>query len=746
MRHLILMRGAPGSGKSTFIRQHGLSALTISPDDFRLRLGGISMTPDGDLQVNHANEKRVWNEVEEVLDFKMAQGQTVVFDATFQRTRDFSLAIKLADRHRYQLHCVDFTGVPKKTALAQNQMREPWKVVPDQVIETAYARFVEHRVPEKINVWSFDEFTEDSPLDRIEPPMLDLSDYAGVVHIGDLQGCYEPVKELFADGWRDDHFYIFVGDLLDRGIQNGECIRFAVDEILPRENAALIFGNHEYHIHRFAKGLHPVSREFQFNTLPQIEQAGFDKKQANALMDKSLDAMRYVYRGQKVLVTHAGLSRVPDRLAILPSQTYWKGTGGYEHPVDQTFSDQSEGWWQVHGHRNKQELPVEAAPGSFNLEREVEFGGFMRVMTLIGQKDAVKVETREIKNDVFRSKADLKKRDKISPRDAGEHGKISAEMMGKFDAHPLVRAKTFASRPHLSSLNFTREAFFDGKWDDVNGMARGLFVADDRRIVARSYPKFFNLEERAETQTRNLANRLQFPLKLWVKENGFLGILGWDHIDDEAFFASKSTPESDFAGWFREIITAEAGVEGIKKASAVVKNRNVTLVFEANDPVRDPHMIEYEDAHVVLLDAILRTEAFEKLPYSELVQIASTIGVAVKQPGPTFQNWKDFAGWLKSVESQGRYFQWKDTHIEGFVCEDAAGFQFKIKLDFYAFWKRMRTVRDRVRRAREKGQPPPVLRENDETASAFQEWMTTQPDSAFAESIIDLRKRFEAGA
>ena len=66
-------------------------------------------------------------------------------------------------------------------------------------------------------------------------------------------------------------------------------------------------------------------------------------------------------------------------------------------------------------------------------------------------------------------------------------------------------------------------------------------------------------------------------------------------------------------------------------------------MFEVNDPVRDPHMIEYEDAHVVLLDAIMRTEAFEKLPYSELVQIAATIGVAVKQPGPTFQNWKDFA-------------------------------------------------------------------------------------------------------
>ena len=57
----------------------------------------------------------------------------------------------------------------------------------------------------------------------------------------------------------------------------------------------------------------------------------------------------------------------------------------------------------------------------------------------------------------------------------------------------------------------------------------------------------------------------------------------------------------------------------------------------------------------------------------------------------------------------------------------------------------MRSVRDRVRRAREKGLPVPAQREEDETAIAFQEWMTTQPDDAFTESIIELRRRFEMG-
>ena len=38
MRHLILLRGAPGVGKSTFVEHQGLKQFTISPDEFRMFL------------------------------------------------------------------------------------------------------------------------------------------------------------------------------------------------------------------------------------------------------------------------------------------------------------------------------------------------------------------------------------------------------------------------------------------------------------------------------------------------------------------------------------------------------------------------------------------------------------------------------------------------------------------------------------------------------------------------------------
>ena len=214
MRHLILMRGAPGAGKSTFIRQQGLEGYTICPDEFRLRLGGIVSTPEGEMTISHRYEKRVWAEVEEVLEFKMEQGQLIVFDATFQTGREFTLPIKLAERFGYQLHCVDFTMVPKQLSLERNQRRVAWKVVPEHVIHTAYERFERHRLPKRIDRILPNELGEKglNPtglLDYLEPVPRDLSHYKRIVHIGDLQGCFAPLQELFENGFDDENFLYF---------------------------------------------------------------------------------------------------------------------------------------------------------------------------------------------------------------------------------------------------------------------------------------------------------------------------------------------------------------------------------------------------------------------------------------------------------------------------------------------------------------------------------------------------------
>jgi len=734
------MRGAQGAGKSTFLSQHGLDGFVLSPDSLRLQIGGVIMNPDGRIAISSFHDKKVWEEIDRLMAQKMTRGEFIIVDATYQNARDFKDPLKLALRHGYKVWCLDFSDVPAEVAKARNALRPPYKRVPEEVIDRAYERFASGRVPDGITVIKPQDFA-DRPLTSVmAPPLIDLNAYARVHHIGDLQGCHAPVADYFRDGFRADEFYVFVGDFLDRGIQNGDVIRFVVDELLPRDNVALIYGNHEYHIERFAHGLPPVSAEFEHKTLPQILAANFTRGEAHHLLARLQDVLIYRYGPHKVLVTHAGVARVPDDFALMPSMQFWKGTGSYADPVDVVFSRTMAGteWLQVHGHRNSKALPIHAAPQSFNLESEVEFGGTLSVMTLA--RDGA-VETVSVPNTVFAAAK--------ASEPADRRCLIAPATLEALKGHEAVQEKRFASHPHIRSYNFTRTAFHKGVWDHVTLKARGLFVDDRGEIVARAYDKFFNLEERPETQMRNLKSALVFPLTLYVKENGFLGLLGYDRRNDDLFFASKSTPESEFCGWFREILTAQVGEGRLDVLKGRMRDHGLALVFEVNDPVRDPHMIEYAMPHVVLLDAVKRQEHFARLDFEAMTALAAELGIAGKQKGLVFADWAAFAAWQAEVEAAGLGYRFGGRHLEGFVIEDAAGFMFKVKLPFYAFWKQMRALKERILAARQTGADAKVgniLNLAGAAGHAFFTWAQTQPDDVLAQDIITVRKRYLAEA
>ena len=46
MKKLLLLRGAPASGKSTFIKENNLEPYVISSDNLRLMVAGLSMDLD----------------------------------------------------------------------------------------------------------------------------------------------------------------------------------------------------------------------------------------------------------------------------------------------------------------------------------------------------------------------------------------------------------------------------------------------------------------------------------------------------------------------------------------------------------------------------------------------------------------------------------------------------------------------------------------------------------------------------
>lgn len=75
---------------------------------------------------------------------------------------------------------------------------------------------------------------------------LDLSEYRTIHHIGDIHGCNTVLQKYLSENGdiRDDEFYIFCGDYIDRGIENVEVLKYLIS-IMNRNNVLLLEGNHE---------------------------------------------------------------------------------------------------------------------------------------------------------------------------------------------------------------------------------------------------------------------------------------------------------------------------------------------------------------------------------------------------------------------------------------------------------------------------------------------------------------------
>ena len=71
MRVMLLMRGAPGAGKTTYIKDHGLEQYALSADNIRLMCQSPVMTISGEYAISQENEKKVWELLFQMLEIRM---------------------------------------------------------------------------------------------------------------------------------------------------------------------------------------------------------------------------------------------------------------------------------------------------------------------------------------------------------------------------------------------------------------------------------------------------------------------------------------------------------------------------------------------------------------------------------------------------------------------------------------------------------------------------------------------------
>lgn len=716
MRSLVILRGSPGSGKSTWVKEMGLKNYTLSADEIRLLVESPVLVADRDHRViSQNNDKYVWLLLFELLEKRMERGEFVVIDATHSKSSDFSRYNKLCERYRYRKYYVDFSDVPIEECKRRNLLREDYKIVPESVIDKMYSRL---KTQSKTSGWV--EVDRHNFWNEIGTKLFDLNQYKRINVFGDIHGCYNPLEEYFNTyPYSEEEMYIFCGDYIDRGKQNKETLEFLM-KLSLNKNVLFLEGNHERWLNYFSLDEYENIKSETFLKKTMLEILELDKKDIRAFYRKIGQIAYFTYGNSKYLISHGGISWLPGELQLIATEQFIKGVGDYNVDIDEVYANHqmNDSTIQIHGHRNTHEVD-DCGQKSYNLEGKIEFGGYLKVLQITKDSSPKMIK---IKNDYF-----------ASPEEANElkecKTKIDIPMVEQLRNSRDIREVKLDN--NISSFNFTRNAFQKKNWNSLTCKARGLFIDTEKnKVVARGYEKFFNVNERRETELEHLIVKFKDKITLYKKENGFLGILSY--VNGELFFASKSSNKSEFADYFRNIF--EASDINKQQLEYFLEKNDVSLTFEVIDVENDPHIIEYDKSKIVLLDIIHNDYEFKKEPYERVVELSKLINCECKTIYKEFDNVRDFHKWY--IENTDEDDLSKED-IEGVVIE-CCGIMTKLKFPYYNFWKFMRRVKEQVAH-KSKVKLSGLY---NATSNYFYAWLKQQDEETLKKDIITLRKMF----
>jgi predicted kinase len=397
MRYLVFLRGVPGSGKSTFVSENNLIPYTISSDKVRILLKPPVLSVTGRFMLSQKINPRIWGLIYSVIKCRMEDGEFTILDATNAGNADMSKYRKLVKTYRYKAFCVDFSDVPLEIAKERNMKRPAYEIVPEAVIDEIYSTISTQKVPSFVTVIKPHEFHE-----KLRYRIADFSHYRRIHHIGAINGNYTVLVKYLEDGLNDSDLYIFTGDYIDntytgsigyctgtnRVAENAEVINFLIS-IMYRDNVILLEGDHE-------KWFCKLAADEEQSKIPEFQDILYflrEKKQERVSKGSVLElygrmepCVCYNFHNKCVLVTHGGLSSLPENLIFVGAEQMINGVGGSEDAsiVAASFNrNTNENTYQVHGHRNPENLPIENG-STFNLSHEAEKERTLRVLTLDG--------------------------------------------------------------------------------------------------------------------------------------------------------------------------------------------------------------------------------------------------------------------------------------------------------------------------------------------------------------------------
>lgn len=713
MRLMLILRGAPGSGKSTLVQNLGLDGLSLGYDRFRDLFATLVPCQDGPgdkslswvPRLRPETERAVVAAAHEALEAHLADGATVVWDATSLDLASQKKLVARGRKHGYTSYVVDVQGdLPFKELAERNRDRGPRRV-DESRLRDMWEAGRDKTAPEGVTVLegtaaAVSDALLLAPGDHMIAPTVHAD---RVVVVGDVHSCAVPLREAVAELDAPGTHWVFAGDLFDRG-PDPVGVWDLVHGLLAEGRATVVTGNHELNLRAVCTNTARAPFADTRETRDALLAHGVMAAEQAAFVDATVPLVLIPAEARPDggptrpwLVTHGGVgestaARARGSMMHLVSDVECVyGLGDRAHTYrGKTAYDVGAfelAGRQLHGHRNgavggEPVATVRETPDGpvVCLEAGASTGGHVRVAVLTKGSDAP--EIHEYADGVDASAAEFYSRMPWLRRK-----EPALPLLERMRASEHVNVRPVEGWDGVVAANFTRKAFQDGAWDDVSVHARGLFMdASTGEVLARGYEKFFHVGEepgrdRAQWEDPSVT---AYPVRAVKKYNGYLVLVASIHGALAVFSKSGATPYAEAA---RRMLMDQLTPQGCMQLKEMLERTGVTAAFEAlrSD---DPHPITEEGPdRLVLLDAIRNQEDFRtddrmarNIARRFSLELAhdSVLGVAEGPEG------------LEALVAAAEH-----DPCEGAVLVDAKGYRSKVKAAGYTARKAARTALER---------------------------------------------------
>ena len=376
----------------------------IDMGDFRSLYGSVGFSFEGRLTtLTDRARKLAMTAIYGAIESKMTMGETIFLRGDLTglstidspdtlTTKDVKGVIRLARAYDYTVHLVDAHHKNSPNPTDTNSAFDGvWEQKPDRKIMRGWVNM--HDIAQILTVTPHD-----------------LSEYERIVLVGDIQGAGDELQELIAKvpgGLDSPHnFWIFVGDLFDRGTTPVTVYNTLLPE---RKNVVIVQGNHEIAVRRASLGTFNYDKpDDTIETLRQLEEAGITKRAVREeLINRSVPFFAFTVGAREHWVSHGGVipavldavTAAPGRYVtgLLADEVLCRGTNNTERALYgktnyRVFADELDtacarrGIVQWFGHRHEKRMEG-MSPLDFEAIRPLESGvehrgGFLTAVML----------------------------------------------------------------------------------------------------------------------------------------------------------------------------------------------------------------------------------------------------------------------------------------------------------------------------------------------------------------------------